>query len=115
MRQDILRKWINALKSGRWKKCQKRLKTGDRRCASGVLCEVAVENSLMIIPTVDGFYAESRYFTINTPECVRKWLGATIECLNVLQNVVALNDSIYSDDFKEEVAYLETHLTGEKS
>ena len=42
MRKDLKKKWIEALRSGRFKQGKNALKTNDKHCCLGVLCEVVI-------------------------------------------------------------------------
>ena len=49
MKEDIKNRWIDALKSGKYKQFDHRLKSGDgsAHCCLGVLCELAVEDGII--------------------------------------------------------------------
>lgn len=40
MKQEILNRWVKALRSGEYKKCIGNLKSGNRHCVLGVLCDL---------------------------------------------------------------------------
>lgn len=40
MNKEIARKWVDALRSGEYKQTRGRLRSGDRFCCLGVLCEI---------------------------------------------------------------------------
>lgn len=40
MKQEIMEKWVEALRSGRYEQGRGRLRRGDKYCCLGVLCEV---------------------------------------------------------------------------
>lgn len=40
-RADLLRRWVDALRSGKYKQARGRLKTDDGYCCLGVLCDVS--------------------------------------------------------------------------
>jgi hypothetical protein len=41
MNKENIQKWVDALRSGKYEKCQWRLRRGDRYCALGVVCDVS--------------------------------------------------------------------------
>jgi hypothetical protein len=41
MRRDLMDRWLAALRGGQYKQGRKRLRTDDRYCCLGVLCEVS--------------------------------------------------------------------------
>ena len=41
LRPEIKKRWVDALRSGQYKQGQNRLKSGDRFCCLGVLCDLS--------------------------------------------------------------------------
>lgn len=46
MHPDIKARWVDALRSGRYEQGRNRLRTGDRYCCLGVLCDLAVKDGV---------------------------------------------------------------------
>lgn len=107
MKHSIREKWIEALRSGRFRKAQGVLgrPNPDRYCGLGVLCELAIENGVAVerrvITQGDGGTAIAYGgTTTQLPAKVREWAGLTdadprlwIEDLGFLSNVSGLNDN----------------------
>lgn len=80
MNADIKAEWVNRLRSGEYEQGRSRLRTGDKYCCLGVLCEIAVENGVIPEPTVDYDeiyrYGGGNDNSISTlPETVVDWAG----------------------------------------
>lgn len=48
MNPEVKQKWVEALRSGKYKQGQGALRTGDGYCCLGVLCELAVKEGVAI-------------------------------------------------------------------
>jgi hypothetical protein len=80
------KKWVKALRSGKYKQGKNYLRTGDRFCCLGVACELAVKAGIIppaseptIQAAVKGVLAyEDQKFGL--PKSVQTWLGLQ-DCL----------------------------------
>lgn len=41
MKKSVMKKWVKALRSGKYKQCRWQLKDGDKYCCLGVLCDIS--------------------------------------------------------------------------
>ena len=64
-------KWVDALRSGNYKQAKNFLRSGDRFCCLGVLCEVAKDNGLPVLQHENTYDGEQACL----PETVRRWAG----------------------------------------
>lgn len=90
MLTDGAKIWIDALRSGRFKKGMDQLRKGDSYCCLGVACELAVEHG--IIESYDGKHTNLSYY----PD-VREWIGledycGAFESRNCDESLTARND-----------------------
>jgi hypothetical protein len=102
MNQDLLKKWIQALRSGEYKQGRNFLNREDEFCASGVLCDVyAKENGIK--------WKKSRYDNKNNeilgmsrviPKKIKKLLMDEDESLTILY-----------DGQERQINYLNDHET----
>ena len=85
MNREAIQKWIDALRSGKYKQCKGRLRRGNRFCASGVLCDIhAKEFDCMTA------WKDDRYFgnDVSIPFTVIDW----IEKRGILIDIITMND-----------------------
>jgi hypothetical protein len=98
---DRVKKWIEALRSDKYQQGIECLCYNGRYCATGVLCEVAVENDVKVEVTWSNgmrYYDDKSSFP---PKKVREWIG-----IESLSDIILLNDSKHSS-FKEIADYIE--------
>ena len=83
MLNENAKKWVAALRSGRFTQTKNKLTRidGDNRitgcCCMGVACELAVEAGVQVSVTDDGFLRIYDHKTTSLPQAVIKWLGVT--------------------------------------
>ena len=120
MNKTVIRKWIKALRSGKYKQGQGRLKdfeTG-RYCCLGVLCEEYRKSDVgkkkgahwdepfaHKVPFSSS--AASSFAMLEPPQTVRRWAGLTVKMQDVLINC---ND-MKNHSFRKIAARLEKWLT----
>jgi hypothetical protein len=75
LKTDNIRKWLDALESGKYRHCKHKLRVGDFYCSLGVLCDVAKQElGLEWFLGEDGFY-RFQGCDISLPLSVVVWLG----------------------------------------
>lgn len=107
MNKEIKAKWIEALRSGKYKQGKAALRTENNEyCCLGVLCELAVNEGVINPPVVkedDNFTARSRIYSFEgcggyLPKAVQTWAwledddGRFMSVINGLDNLASLND-----------------------
>ena len=113
---ELVKQWIEALESGKYKKGNLQLRRGDCFCAVGVLCDVIdpklwvrAYNSIIITsdePNPDNLIEYSwNYNTCTTPELAKKKIGLTVDDFN---NIMKLSD--LNNDFSPVVNKLNEFL-----
>lgn len=99
MLNDNAKKWVEALRSGRFQQAKNRLATKDGFCCLGVACEVAIENGVKLNKTV---VSTGRilydYNEMLLPDSVREWLdlstcGSDYKAVGINKQLSADNDS----------------------
>lgn len=120
MNTKVIRKWVDALRSGKYKQSAGRLRKDDMFCATGVLCDLHSNVSRKYAWGTDAcgnpisgaltmhytFYGGEIY---DAPESVKKWVGLSGMSIT---KVSAMNDGpIFGDgkshSFDEIADYLE--------
>lgn len=111
MNPEWKEKWVNALRSGKYKQARGYLRTGDNRfCCLGVLCDVS--NKVEWLPVPCEVLESTDYYRCNnsagsfTPEDILEMTGLT---LNDQDELVNLNDKVRYD-FEEIADYIEANL-----
>lgn len=93
MLNENAKKWVEALRSGKYNKTKKVLRNQEGYCCLGVACEVAIENGLdLLVDSRDITY----YDGIGTvlPTKVKKWLKLNSHDGTFLGgDLILLNDS----------------------
>ena len=94
MNREAIQKWINALRSGKYKQCKGRLRSGLLFCATGILCDLHAKEYLIgwkitELTRADLYCGSS----VNLPEEVLRWAGITIA---QAMAIASLNDEGYS-------------------
>ena len=82
MKAGVKEKWVNALRSGRFKQTRGSLRYAEGFCCLGVLCELAAEEGV-VLPAVEvggGVYGylesqDGTPFTAFLPDAVANWAG----------------------------------------
>ncbi len=93
MKKDIADKWVTALRSGKYKQTQGQLKSEDRYCCLGVLCEISLQ----------GTWKGRTYFTGHSTDndstvglTVRDWSGLKESCGHLgnteIHSLAGMND-----------------------
>lgn len=99
MLNDNAKKWVEALRSGKFQQAKNRLATKDGFCCLGVACEVAIENGVeikKIVVDTGGILYD--YNEMLLPDSVKEWLnlttcGSDYEVIGNAQQLSADNDS----------------------
>lgn len=119
MLNENAKKWVAALRSGKYTQGRLYLKTADGSfCCLGVACEVAIENGVEIEITGNG-HADSYLYDgrqSNLPLTVRKWVGlqtANGDYENTVDDkcLIGLND-IEKKSFSEIADFIESEPQG---
>lgn len=107
MDAQLKAKWIEALRSGKYKQGSHSLRRGDAYCCLGVLCDVAGEQVAHVYKTYEGdLYAFGQFGeTAFLPRILRE--TAQIPT-GTAWELVALNDA--GQSFSEIADYIEAHL-----
>lgn len=111
---DILKNWVVALRSGKYKQGKRYLRTSDHFCCLGVLCEI---NNLPRIEGFSGYRYYSSYSIEELPQLFANKLGIDInpevntEIIpghSAPRHLSSINDNGYS--FDEIATLIETQL-----
>lgn len=96
MNKEAIKKWLAALRSGDYKKCQKFMRYDHSFCAIGVLCDIHFKEC----GKKDAWHAAAsiyRYYgaMYKPPEEVREWLGIPLYQHLIFSSptVVSMNDN----------------------
>lgn len=107
MNRLVKQKWVERLRSGNIVKTTGTLRDGSRRCALGVLADVAVERDLLELSGNYSYTDKSGFASRSTiPKGAAKRLGLTPTELDA---IVKLNDS-NGLSFDEIADYVENNL-----
>jgi hypothetical protein len=110
MNPVVKKKWIAALRSGKWTQGRWRLgrmkSSGREHCCLGVLCELAAVEGVAKIG-VDGDTWTYDLRTTNLPERVTNWANLSLESEHV-GTLIGMNDS--GEPFTKIADYIEEHL-----
>lgn len=82
MNRDAIQKWIDALRSKKYKQCVRRLREGNRFCATGVLCDVHAKE-LKIAWEGDKYLGNE----VSMPMTVQNWINS-----GIVIGVITMND-----------------------
>lgn len=107
MNKEIKKLWIDALKSGEYEQGRWRLKTKNRYCCLGVLCDIYVKQTSRGSWINDVFTSEKHTEEKTLPAPVRIWAGVTSGIIADL-NLVVLNDR--GDSFLQISKVINLHL-----
>lgn len=90
MNKEAIKKWLAALRSGNYKKCDGYMRSGDKFCAYGVLCDLHATQ-------FNNEWCSHSYLgrTYLPPQAIWDWLGKdSYEILQVTSSSVdRINDS----------------------
>lgn len=86
MDADIKKKWIEALRSGKYKQGIGFLNNNGKYCCLGVLCEAM---GVVGDPTVDGIVGYGGCFKVLNPDVLRKSGLRHVEC----DDLIEMNDT----------------------
>lgn len=73
------RKWVEALRSGKYEQAQEQLRRDDGFCCLGVACDLYAQETGEGEWTLGAFKLDGLYKTADLPIKVRDWLGLTSE------------------------------------
>jgi hypothetical protein len=104
MRQDIKQEWINRLNSGITQTFNV-LGRDDKRCAVGVLCDIAVEHGIASREIVAGAVIYDGEYAYSAPPTVLSWAGVPLDEARLIET---LNDQRSS--FKAIARYIDENL-----
>jgi hypothetical protein len=112
MRESVKKKWVAALKSGKYKQGKCSLKNTDNTyCCLGVLCEVFIdEGNELDVRTTENNVVEYNGQTSYPPTAVREWAGichVSGHASSANYCVAAVNDT--ADSFTPSIEYIEQH------
>lgn len=125
--KENVRKWVDALRSGKYKQCRSYLNKGDAYCCLGVACEVAFKNGVAVeIVNLNENTSNAEAIrsynknTIDLPTVVKEWLGfeqhsPTVRLSNNREEFLTnLNDS-YKFSFEQIADLIEAQfINGEQ-
>lgn len=83
--KENIRKWVEALRSGKYQQMKGKLSDGKCFCCLGVACEVAIENGVKMNKIVDNSGTEIEYqgqldsSAGELPEDVSRWLDLVVD------------------------------------
>lgn len=90
MNKEIKKDWINALKSGKYKQGQGKLRDNNCYCCLGILCDIIEPTAW--VNTERGFtHNEKKYFLSDS--ILNNYLDLKTETLNELDILAVMNDS----------------------
>lgn len=78
MKQAVMKKWVKALRSGKYKKTTEALTRHGRYCCLGVLCELAIKEGIPVEKRKVQFRTGSHSYDEKEgtlPKRVKKWAG----------------------------------------
>jgi len=109
MKNNIRDMWADALESGEYKKGTGYLRSGDKFCAFGVLCELAIKNNVISEPEfVKGDAGDDCYLydhqACTPPQSVVDWAGTP-----KMVKILTMNDS-GGNSFKSIAKYIRENL-----
>lgn len=87
MINENARKWVKALRSGKYKQGKECLRNGERFCCLGVACELAKDSGV-----IKKYFGTDQFM----PEKVREWLGLISdsgECACGTESLATANDN----------------------
>lgn len=92
MKKSIMKRWVKALRSGKYKKGKFGLRRGDTFCCLGVLCDLSKQS------TWDKYGFYDNYDTV-LPTSVQEWAGMQTDKgeIDARRNLVMLNDGNYKN------------------
>lgn len=96
MKKAIAKKWVAALRSGKYKQGIGRLEYAKKQCCLGVLCNLAlVEGVCVYLPSYCSIPASFDGEEILLPDSVRRWAGMKTHTgqLDNQESLMALNDT----------------------
>lgn len=97
----IQKRWVDALRSGKYKQGRRRLRKGDEHCCLGVLCELAAEDGVVQRFQSGDLYSYGDVVCLSFPPIdVMNWVGlATAQgFLKAGESLTRLNDDGVSFD-----------------
>jgi hypothetical protein len=96
MKKSCLEKWLEALRSQKYKKVRGALRVGDCYCALGVLCDISELGSWEQDP-----YSNKMVYLNQVnylPQKVREWAGISdSECSSITAFLIVHNDNLKMD------------------
>lgn len=99
-------KWVDALRSGKYKQGRQCLRRGDDFCCLGVGCEVAMDNGVPIRKTQDGELYRYGGRASAMPDSAYRWYG--LRPGQEQDQLIRLND-VHRNSFTEIADYIEEH------
>jgi hypothetical protein len=73
LKKAVKKKWVEALRSGKYPQARDRLAKPDGYCCLGVLCEVAIESGLAVEVEDDHGYKRYDRAAMTLPDSVAQW------------------------------------------
>ena len=104
MKPELKKKWLEALKSGRYKQGQGMLRAEDKYCCLGVLCDLIDPKQWVVKGEQNWFFFDGDRFSLSVQ--VQFDTGIQTE---EMQTLVKMNDS-YLAGFKEIARWIEKNL-----
>ena len=112
MREYVKNKWVEALRSGKYKQGRGQLNSENRYCCLGVLCEVFIAEggalNVRHLARVTEYNGEATY----PPAAVLQWAGICSiagQASSAEHSVAAVNDMSFIDGFTSSIEYIEKH------
>lgn len=99
MLNENAKKWVAALRSGKYTQGRSVLNQNDRAfCCLGVACEVAIESGIPVEKKISGFGQTRKYNNASTvlPSLVMDWLGLESASGSFHRTVGGLHSSLVS-------------------
>lgn len=109
--KEVIKKWVDALRSGEYKQTDGALRKEDGFCCLGVLCDLASQEGVIEEPV---FFDECCYYEYegceveDLPDKVQEWAGLS-SCnpkFAVIFKYVDQNDEEYEDEYTTSITQL---------
>ena len=112
MHEYVKNKWVEALRSGKYKQGRGKLNSENGYCCLGVLCEVFIAEggtlNVRRLPRVTEYNGETAY----PPAAVLHWAGicsVSGQACSAEHSVAAVNDRSFIGGFTPSIEYIEKH------
>lgn len=89
--KENIKKWVDALRSGKYRQGSGKLYNGSTFCCLGVACEVALENGVPLVKAPSKRVNSTPCYeydgaAYSLPKSVQNWLGLDQTCPTIVKN-----------------------------